>query len=169
MPTTEHPTIHIPVPHKEMTMPPTKPDVPGCVCCRACIGTTTPRHSGVAGAGPVLQRNDGRVFLVYHTRFAYCFHPGDDGDFDMRVREQVMTDNGWLAASPAPYRGEPMQPVGMADIPGDYDIVIHDPTTCFTGDTDDAGRREGRGCPCGRERTTRTPSRMRQRISGWSG
>ena len=57
--------------------------------------------------------------------------------------------NGWLAVSPALYRGEPMQPVDMADIPGDYDIIIHDPTTCFTGDTDDTGRREGVG-PHGR-------------------
>ncbi|RYQ69782.1 beta-xylosidase [Bifidobacterium pseudolongum subsp. globosum] len=99
------------------------------------------------GHNSVLQRNDGRMFLVYHTRFADRFHPDDDEDFDMRVRELVMTDNGWLAVSPALYRGEPMQPVDMADIPGDYDIIIHDPTTCFTGDTDDTGRREGVGIP----------------------
>ena len=49
------------------------------------------------GHNSVLQRNDGRMFLVYHTRFADRFHPDDDEDFDMRVRELVMTDNGWLA------------------------------------------------------------------------
>lgn len=56
------------------------------------------------GHNSVLQRNDGRMFLVYHTRFADRFHPDDDEDFDMRVRELVMTDNGWLAVSPALYR-----------------------------------------------------------------
>ena len=87
---------------------------------------------------------DGRMFLVYHTRFAQRHAEGDDEDYESHVRELLATRDGWLVAAPYEYRGVTASAaVKKTDIAGDYEIVRHDPHTYFNGKTDDDGNPVG--------------------------
>lgn len=80
------------------------------------------------------------MFLVYHTRFAERFSEGDDEDYESHVRELLPTSDGWLVAAPYEYRGSvAVVPTGIADITGDYNVVLHDQHTFFNGKQEDDG------------------------------
>ncbi len=92
----------------------------------------------------IRRTQDGRMFLVYHTRFAQRHTEGDDEDYESHVRELLATQDGWLVAAPYEYRGTVASAaVRQADIAGDYEIVRHDPHTYFNGKTDDDGNPVG--------------------------
>lgn len=97
------------------------------------------------GHNSAIQRTkDGRMFLVYHTRFAQRHAEGDDEDYESHVRELLATRDGWLVAAPYEYRGVTASAaVKKADIAGDYEIVRHDPHTYFNGKTDADGNPVG--------------------------
>ena len=83
------------------------------------------------GHNSVLAADDGRTYLVYHTRF-----PSDNMDFEgheVRVHQLFQNKNGWLVASPFEYNGESItdsiiaseQLLTAEEIAGDYQFMLH--------------------------------------------
>ena len=82
------------------------------------------------GHNSVVNGEDGRSYLIYHTRF-------QDPDFPqghaVRVHQLFVNKDGWLVAAPFEYTGETVktadiattQQVATADIPGTYKLMIH--------------------------------------------
>ena len=80
------------------------------------------------GHNSVIAAEDGRTYLVYHTRF----DNGTEGHL-VRVHQLLQTKNGWLVASPFEYNGEQItdqdiattSPIADDDFVGTYSILIH--------------------------------------------
>lgn len=75
---------------------------------------------------------DGRIFLVYHSRFA----EGKNGiveAHEVRVQQMFVNGDGWLVCAPYEYAGETLSPEGysMEQMCGDYEMVIHTPSTYY--------------------------------------
>lgn len=86
------------------------------------IGETAQGHNSVLAA------EDGRTYLVYHTRF----HDGGPGH-QVRVHQLFLNQDGWLVAAPFEYTGEQTTDQDIAanqmfyneDVTGTYLILIH--------------------------------------------
>lgn len=64
--------------------------------------------------------DDGKIYLVYHTRFA-----GSGEGHEVRVHQLFQTEDGWLAAAPYEYSGETLSDdITTEDVVGTYDYVI---------------------------------------------
>ncbi|MBR1548642.1 MAG: glycoside hydrolase family 43 protein [Prevotella sp.] len=80
------------------------------------------------GHNSVLTTDDGRTFLVYHTRFQNW---GET--HQVRVHQLFQNEDGWLVAAPFEYTGEQLksadvastQQIATADIPGVYKLLVH--------------------------------------------
>lgn len=85
------------------------------------------------GHNSVLLDNDGRAYLIYHTRF----NSGNEG-FEDRVRQIFLNANGWLVASPFEFNGingrnskykqadiDTTAICTTNDIVGTYEIMMH--------------------------------------------
>ncbi|WEV42081.1 glycoside hydrolase family 43 protein [Bifidobacterium sp. ESL0682] len=85
------------------------------------------------GHNSALLREDGRIFMVYHTRFI----GRDEDDYETRVRELFTTSDGWLVAAPYEYQGSvgiaPHNANETASIAGDYEVVLLRQDTYFDG------------------------------------
>lgn len=73
---------------------------------------------------------DGTAYVVYHTRFS-----NRNEEHEVRVRELLTTADGWLAAAPYEYTGVKANAKGYQEsqLTGEYEFVVHDPTTFFQG------------------------------------
>ena len=74
--------------------------------------------------------DDGTTYIVYHSRFS------DTGEMhQVRVRELLPTDDGWLVAAPYEYTGTKAADTkyDAKNVAGDYEFVIHDQRTSFKG------------------------------------
>ena len=80
------------------------------------------------GHNSIIAAQDGRTYLVYHTRFQ------DWGEgHQVRVHQVYQNEEGWLVAAPFEYTGEGVKSVGIAaaqkvptaDIPGAYKLLTH--------------------------------------------
>ncbi len=80
------------------------------------------------GHNSIIAAQDGRTYLVYHTRFQ------DQGEgHQVRVHQVYQNEEGWLVAAPFEYTGEGIKSAGIAvaqkvateDIPGAYKLLIH--------------------------------------------
>ena len=72
--------------------------------------------------------DDGTTYIVYHSRFS------DTGEMhQVRVRELLPTDDGWLVAAPYEYTGTKAADTkyDAKNVAGDYEFVIHDQRTSF--------------------------------------
>jgi arabinan endo-1,5-alpha-L-arabinosidase len=76
----------------------------------------------------VIAAEDGRIYLVYHTRFQ------NQGEFhQVRVHQMFLNEDGWLVAAPFEYTGEQLkssdipttQQVTNSQIYGKYKLLIH--------------------------------------------
>ena len=87
-------------------------------------------HSGERSQGhnSIIAAEDGRTYLVYHTRFQ------DWGEgHQVRVHQVFQNKNGWLVAAPFEYTGEQVtsadiattQQIATDKIPGKYKLLIH--------------------------------------------
>ena len=102
----------------------------------------TTAHQGELSQGhnSVLAAEDGRTYLVYHTRFnvGMVYDAAKDKDVvyeghEVRVHQMFQTENGWLVASPFEYNGGQLtdedlatkQQVADSDIPGTYQLLVH--------------------------------------------
>lgn len=73
------------------------------------------------GHNSVLQDDDGRWYLFYHTRF-------QNNDFhQVRVHEMFFNEDGWPVVTPFEYGGDHISEGGYdeADIVGDYEYINH--------------------------------------------
>lgn len=75
---------------------------------------------------------DGKIFLVYHTRFA----GGKNGiaeAHEVRVQQLFVNEDGWLIAAPYEYSGETLSETGypIEQVTGEYEFVIHSPKTYY--------------------------------------
>lgn len=75
---------------------------------------------------------DGRIFLVYHSRFA----GGKNGipeAHEVRVQQLFVNSGGWLVAAPYEYAGESISPTGygLQEMCGKYEFVLHDPVSYY--------------------------------------
>lgn len=80
------------------------------------------------GHNSIIAAEDGRTYLVYHTRFQ-----NRNEEHQVRVHQVFLSKNGWLVAAPFEYTGEQVTTAGIAttqqiatdQIPGDYKLLIH--------------------------------------------
>ena len=81
------------------------------------------------GHNSIIAAQDGRTYLVYHTRFQNW----GEGH-QVRVHQVYQNEDGWLVAAPFEYTGEvaksadiaKKQLVAAAKIPGKYKLLTHD-------------------------------------------
>lgn len=84
------------------------------------------------GHNSVIKTDDGKIFCVYHSRFA----DGKGGNaeaHEVRVQQMFANENGWLICAPYEYSGEEISSTGydMDDMTGDYELVIHTQTMYY--------------------------------------
>ena len=80
------------------------------------------------GHNSIIAAQDGRTYLVYHTKF----NNGTTGH-QVRTHQVFQTKQGWLVAAPFEYNGEEItdndvktrQIVATEDIPGTYQVLFH--------------------------------------------
>ena len=80
------------------------------------------------GHNSIIAAEDGRTYLVYHTRFQ---NRGEE--HQVRVHQVFQNEDGWLVAAPFEYTGEQVvsadiattQQVTTDRIPGTYQLLIH--------------------------------------------
>ena len=80
------------------------------------------------GHNSIIAAEDGRTYLVYHTRFQ-----NRNEEHQVRVHQVFLSKNGWLVAAPFEYTGEQVttadiattQQIATDQIPGDYKLLIH--------------------------------------------
>ena len=81
------------------------------------------------GHNSIIAAEDGRTYLVYHTRFQHR-----DEAHEVRVHQVFQNKDGWLVAAPFEYTGEQVksadiaasQQVPTSQIPGSYKLLVHD-------------------------------------------
>lgn len=81
------------------------------------------------GHNSIIAAEDGRTYLVYHTRFQ-----NRDEAHEVRVHQVFLNKDGWLVAAPFEYTGDQVksaditstQQVPTSQIPGSYKLLIHD-------------------------------------------
>ena len=82
------------------------------------------------GHNSIIAAEDGRSYLVYHTRFQ------DDGAAQghaIRVHQVFQNQDGWLVAAPFEYTGEKVksadiattEQIALSKIPGIYQVLVH--------------------------------------------
>ncbi|RSX56559.1 fused endo-1,5-alpha-L-arabinosidase and LamG-containing protein [Bifidobacterium samirii] len=91
------------------------------------------------GGNSVFADEDGTVYNVFHTRFVRT--EGNLEEHQVRVQQLVMSPDGWLVSAPYEKSGAVRQGAyDAADIAGEFDVVVHDPTSYYAGgDADAAG------------------------------
>ena len=80
------------------------------------------------GHNSIIAAEDGRTYLVYHTRFQNL----GEGH-QVRVHQVFQSKNGWLVVAPFEYTGEQVKSADIATtqqiatnrIPGKYELLIH--------------------------------------------
>ena len=80
------------------------------------------------GHNSIIAAEDGRTYLVYHTRFQ---NRGEE--HQVRVHQVFQNEDGWLVAAPFEYTGEQVKSADIAatqqiatdKIAGDYQLLIH--------------------------------------------
>jgi len=80
------------------------------------------------GHNSIIAAEDGRTYLVYHTRFQ---NRGEG--HEVRVHQVFQNKNGWLVAAPFEYTGEEVKSADIAttqqiakdQIPGKYKLLVH--------------------------------------------
>lgn len=83
------------------------------------------------GHNSAIVDDDGKIFLVYHTRFQS--ESGTNEMHQVRVHQMFINDDGWLVAAPYEYSGETISDSGyaMEDMAGTYEFIYHEPTSYY--------------------------------------
>lgn len=84
------------------------------------------------GHNSVFIDDDGKIFNVYHTRFA----GGKNGikeAHEVRVQQLVVNEDGWLINAPYEYSGENLSETGYTkdEVTGNYEFIIHTPNSYY--------------------------------------
>ena len=74
------------------------------------------------GHNSALMDDDGRLYVIYHTKFddPYGFH-------EVRVHQLVMNEDGWFSAAPYEFSGEALSEKGhsLTAVTGEYEFIFH--------------------------------------------
>ncbi len=83
------------------------------------------------GHNSVLMDDDGKLFVIYHTKFddPYGFH-------EVRVHQMIMNADGWPTAAAYEYTGESLSEAGhtMDAVTGDYEFIFHTLNQAFVNE-----------------------------------
>ncbi len=76
---------------------------------------------------------DGKIYLIYHTRFA---NSGEG--HEVRVHQMFISEDGWLVAAPYAYSGETLPEKGYekSKVTGTYEFLIHDQSKVYVAGND---------------------------------
>ena len=74
------------------------------------------------GQNAILTDDDGKVYIVYQTKFA----DGTEGS-QVRIHQLFTNQDGWLVAAPYEYTGETLSTAGYAkeELAGSYEVLYH--------------------------------------------
>ena len=81
--------------------------------------------------------DDGKMYLIYHSRFT------DTGEaFSVKVHQMYVNEDGWLVVSPYEYSGETLSETGFTaeEIAGTYDFSIQYREKVYTSKATDADK-----------------------------
>lgn len=83
------------------------------------------------GHNSALVDDDGKIYLVYHTRFQS--QAGTNEVHQVRVHQLFVNEDGWLVAAPYEYSGEtlPEEAYSVDEVEGEYDFIYHEPTKFY--------------------------------------
>ncbi len=81
------------------------------------------------GHNSAIVTEDGKAFVVYHTKF----NDGTAGH-EVRVHQLFVNENGWLVTAPYEYAGETLNENGysMEDLAGSYEVIFHPFQTAYS-------------------------------------
>ncbi|OZG50393.1 family 43 glycosylhydrolase [Bombiscardovia coagulans] len=85
------------------------------------------------GGNALLTEADGSIFNVYHSRFVRT--SGNQEEHQVRVNQMLATADGWLVSSPYEYSGKLGAVTEASSVPGEYEFVVHNPTSFYAGGT----------------------------------
>lgn len=90
-----------------------------------------PRVQVAQGHNSALLDDDGKIYLVYHTRFQS--DTGTNELHQVRVHQLFVNEDDWLVAAPYEYGGETLPEEGYPaeDIEGEYSFIYHEPTQYY--------------------------------------
>lgn len=76
------------------------------------------------GGNSAIVRQDGKIFLHYHSKSAHNEAYGENG-FVIKSNQMFLNEEGWLVTAPFKFGGESIRPVAIEDVVGDYEFVYH--------------------------------------------
>lgn len=83
-----------------------------------------------AGHSSCLIDDDGKIYQAYHQRY----NDGWGGFFNVQIHQMLRTANGWLTVLPTAYNGETATAVTLAEIAGEYEMILYSSETKKTDD-----------------------------------
>lgn len=83
------------------------------------------------GHNSAIVDEDGKIYLVYHTRFQST--TGTVEAHQVRVHQLFINEDDWLVAAPYEYGGETLPENGYTadEVAGEYDFIYHEPTQYY--------------------------------------
>lgn len=83
------------------------------------------RYSSTANGGnSAIVREDGKIFLHYHSKSASSEAYGENG-FIIKSNQMFLNEDGWLVTAPFKFGGETIRPLALEDVVGDYEFIYH--------------------------------------------
>lgn len=85
------------------------------------------------GHNSVMLDDDGKMYVVFHTRFIKSDTPSNAEAHQVNVYQLFMNEDGWLVAAPYEYSGETISATGydMKEVVGEYEFVAIHPTLFY--------------------------------------
>ncbi|MDE7060827.1 MAG: glycoside hydrolase family 43 protein, partial [Lachnospiraceae bacterium] len=76
--------------------------------------------------------DDGKIYVVYHTRFANG-KGGIEEAHEVRVQQLFVNEDGWLIAAPYEYSGEDLPKTNLEkeQMVGEYEFIVHNPVMYY--------------------------------------
>lgn len=86
---------------------------------------TSMRYSSTANGGnSAIIREDGKIFLHYHSKSAHSIAYGENG-FIIKSNQMFLNEDGWLVTAPFKFGGETIRKLSVDDVVGDYEFIYH--------------------------------------------
>ncbi len=83
------------------------------------------KYSSTANGGnSAIIREDGKMFVHYHSKSAHSEAYGENG-FVIKSNQMFLNEDGWLVVAPYKYGGESIRPLAVEDVVGEYEFVYH--------------------------------------------
>ena len=76
------------------------------------------------GGNSAIVREDGKIFLHYHSKSAHTEAYGENG-FIIKSNQMFLNEEGWLVTAPYKFGGETIRPLTKDAVVGDYEFIYH--------------------------------------------